>query len=145
MAIQNTKIDSGIITRTFTDEDDHVFCKYRINPSDLATARRFMECAEFFETAFEHSETIEDIARVEVEMQEKLSYVLGYSAVDEIFGEVHALNILASGEYFIEYLIDDIASILGETTPKRQEAAKRKAQEYLKKYPPKKTKKGSNA
>jgi hypothetical protein len=134
MAVINSQIDSGIITATFTDMEGHVFSRFRINPADLGTANRFMESQEFFNSVRERLDKSEDAYQVQSEVEEKISYVLGYSATEEIFGELHAFNILPSGDYFMMVIVDKIGEILEVATPQRQTAAKKRAAELQKKY-----------
>ena len=45
----NTKIDDGIFTFTFTNNEDEVFSSFKLNPTDINVAARAEELTEYFE------------------------------------------------------------------------------------------------
>ena len=44
--MKNTEISTGIQTYTFTDENDHVFASFRLNPTDINLAKRALEVGD---------------------------------------------------------------------------------------------------
>ena len=45
----NTKIDDGIFTFTFTNNEDEVFSSFKLNPTDINVAARAEELGEYFD------------------------------------------------------------------------------------------------
>lgn len=134
MASTNTVIDSGIITATFTDLDGNVFSKFRINPTDIRTGERAIASAEFFQTIKAESFDIDTVGQLQKDIEDKISYILGYDSSKEIFGEVSALTVLPDGRFFVEIIVDKIMEIVQPAVKARQEAMAKRADKYTKKY-----------
>jgi len=134
MASTNTVIDSGVITATFTDLDGHVFSKFRINPTDIRTGERAIESAEFFQKIKAESFDKDSVGQLQKDIEDKVSYILGYESSKEIFGEVSALTVLPDGRLFVEIIVDKIMEIVEPEVKKRQEAMQKRADNYTKKY-----------
>lgn len=134
MASANTVIDSGIITATFTDLDGHVFSKFRINPTDIRTGERAIASAEFFQTIKAESFDVDTVGQLQKDIEDKISYILGYDSSKEIFGEVSALTVLPDGRFFVEIIVDKIMEIVQPAVKARQEAMAKRADKYTKKY-----------
>lgn len=134
MASTNTVIDSGIITATFTDLDGNVFSKFRINPTDIRTGERAIASAEFFQTIKAESFDVDTVGQLQEDIENKISYILGYDSSKEIFGEVSALTVLPDGRFFVEIIVDKIMEIVQPAVKARQEAMAKRADKYTKKY-----------
>ena len=134
MASTNTVIDSGIITATFTDLDGNVFSKFRINPTDIRTGERAIASAEFFQTIKAESFDIDTVGQLQKDIEDKISYILGYDSSKDIFGEVSALTVLPDGRFFVEIIVDKIMEIVQPAVKARQEAMAKRADKYTKKY-----------
>lgn len=134
MASTNTVIDSGIITATFTDLDGNVFSKFRINPTDIRTGERAIESAEFFQKIKAESFDKDSVGQLQKDIEDKVSYILGYESSKDIFGEVSALTVLPDGRLFVEIIVDKIMEIVEPEVKKRQEAMQKRADNYTKKY-----------
>lgn len=134
MASTNTVIDSGVITATFTDLDGHVFSKFRINPTDIRTGERAIASAEFFQTIKAESFDVDTVGQLQKDIEDKVSYILGYESSKDIFGEVSALTVLPDGRLFVEIIVDKIMEIVEPEVKKRQEAMQKRADNYTKKY-----------
>lgn len=130
----NTVIDSGIITATFTDLDGNVFSKFRINPTDIRTGERAIASAEFFQTIKAESFDVDTVGQLQKDIEDKISYILGYDSSKEIFGEVSALTVLPDGRFFVEIIVDKIMEIVQPAVKARQEAMAKRADKYTKKY-----------
>ena len=131
--MKNTKIATGIQTLQFTDEDDHVFASFRINPTDINLAARAQEVGEYFSPENQALKDIPTAAALNKEIEEKISYVLGYDASD-VFGEVTATTIFPNGEMWAMVVLD---TILKEVQPAVQDRLKKMdkaAEKYLKQY-----------
>ena len=134
MASTNVIIDSGIITATFTDLDGHIFSKFRINPTDLRTGERAIESADFFEKIKAESFDRDLVTQLQKDIEDKISYILGYDSSKDIFGEVSALTVLPDGSLFVEHIVNKIMEIVEPEVKKRQETMQKRAESYTKKY-----------
>ena len=130
----NIKIKTGIQTYTFSDEDDHVFSQFRLNPMDVNLAARAFEVGDWFDHIDEvKTETVEDLAKLNKDIEEKISYVLGYEASD-VFGEVTATTVFPDGTVFAYIVLDKILSEIEPAIKKRQEKLEKASAKYLEKY-----------
>ena len=130
----NIKVKTGIQTYTFTDEDDHVFSSFRLNPTDVNLAARAFEVGDWFEHVGEQKvETAEDLAKLNKDIEEKISYVLGYEASD-IFGEVTATTVFPDGTVFAYLVLDKILNEIEPAIQKRKAKLEKASEKYLEKY-----------
>lgn len=132
--MKDTRVATGIQTYTFTDEDDHVFASFRLNPTDINLAKRALEVGEYFEHLKDTApETVEELAAMNDEMEQKISYVLGYEASD-IFGEVTATTVFPDGTVFAILVVDTIIEAVQPALQDRAKSIQEKSAKYLEKY-----------
>lgn len=130
----NVKIKTGIQTYTFTDEDDHVFSSFRLNPMDVNMAARAFEVGDWFDNLNEQKvEDASDLAKLNKEIEEKISYVLGYEASD-IFGEVTATTVFPDGTVFAYIVLDKILTEIEPAIEKRKAKLEKASEKYLERY-----------
>lgn len=128
-------ISTGKMKFTFTDEDGDVFSAFRLNPSDVNLAKRCQEVAEQFGQQKDRQlSTIEDAVAYNTELEEKISYILGYDAKAAIFGEVSATTVLPSGELFAAVVLDTIAKAVEPEIRKRNKKMTEAVAKYTGKY-----------
>jgi len=129
------KISTGTLKFTFEDENDHVFSSFRLNPADPNVAKRCQEVAEYFSAQKDNKySTLDEIVAYDKTLTEKISYILGYDAKQELFGEVSATTVLPSGELFAVVVLDAIAEAAKPEIQKRKAAMSEAAQKYIEKY-----------
>ncbi len=129
------KIDTGIQEFTFKDMNDHVFASFHVNPADPGIAQRCQEVAEYFTARKDDKpSTLGEIVEFGKQLTEKISYILGYDAAQDIFGEISAITILPSGELYALVVLDTIADAVTPEIKKRKAAMSKAADKYLKKY-----------
>lgn len=128
-------ISTGKMKFTFTDEDGEVFSAFRLNPSDVNLAKRCQEVAEQFGQQKDRQlSTIEDAVAYNTELEEKISYILGYDAKAAVFGEVSATTVLPSGELFAAVVLDTIAKAVEPEIKKRNQKVSEAVAKYTRKY-----------
>ena len=84
----NTKIDDGILTFTFTNNQDEIFASFRLNPTDVNVAARAEEVSEFFENledSVKDVKSTKEAAKLNELIQDKINYLLGYEASKDLF------------------------------------------------------------
>jgi hypothetical protein len=132
--MKDTRVATGIQTYTFTDEDDHVFASFRLNPTDINLAKRALEVGEYFERLKDiEPKTVEELAAMNDAMEQKISYVLGYEASD-IFGEVTATTVFQDGTVFAILVVDTIIEAVQPALQNRAKTIQEKSAKYLEKY-----------
>ena len=76
----NTKIDDGIFTFTFTNNEDEVFSSFKLNPTDINVAARAEESAGYFEQlkdAIQKVTSGKEMAELNKQIEDKINYLLG--------------------------------------------------------------------
>lgn len=132
--MKNTKIVTGIQTYQFTDEEDHVFASFRLNPTDVNLAARALEVGEYFEHLGDKAPAdIPGVVALNKEIEDKISYVLGYDA-SEIFGEVTATTVFPSGDIFAVVVVETIIEAVQPALKERQRKMEKASEKYLKQY-----------
>ena len=133
--VVNSNIAVGKLNFTFTDEDGNVFSSFRLNPTDVNVASRCEEVSEFFRKRQDKEPTsLDDILKINDELEEKIAYILGYDARESIFGEVPATTVLPSAELFAEAVLKAITNAVNTEMEKRNKKAAEVAAKYTSKY-----------
>lgn len=136
--MSQTKFSTGKVRHDFVDENGDVFAFYRINPTDVKTAERIMECADFFENLkFPEQPEPAEIFELNRTIEEKTDYMLGAGAASSLFSDVSAINfdVDENGEVrlFAGVVFESLLENFGPIIEKRVSQLK-KASRYSKKY-----------
>lgn len=133
--VVNSNIAVGKLNFTFTDEDGNVFSSFRLNPTDVNVASRCEEVSDFFRKwQDKEPASLDDILKINEDLEEKIAYILGYDARESIFGEVPATTVLPSGELFAETVLKAITNAVNTEIEKRNKKAAEAAAKYTSKY-----------
>lgn len=133
--VVNSNIAVGKLNFTFTDEDGNVFSSFRLNPTDVNVASRCEEVSDFFcKRQDKDPSSLDDVLKINDELEEKIAYILGYDARESIFGEVPATTVLPSGELFAETVLKAITNAVNTEMEKRNKKAAEAAAKYTSKY-----------
>lgn len=133
--VVNSNIAVGKLNFTFTDEDGDVFSSFRLNPADVNVAKRCTEVSDYFDKLLGESLTsVDDVLKLNTELEEKICYILGYDARGNVFGEVPATTVLPSGELFATVVLETIANAVRPEMEKRNRKSAEAAAKYLAKY-----------
>lgn len=134
----NSNIAVGKMKFTFTDEDGDTFASFQLNPADINVSIRCTEVSDYFSKRQEESTaSLEDVLKLNTELEEKICYILGYDARESVFGEVPATTVLPSGDLFAMVVLEAIANAVKPEVEKRN----KKSAEAIAKYTAKYTKK----
>ena len=133
----NKTFNRGTIKFTFTDEDGEVFSSFRMNPTDIGLLKRAEEISKHFEDMkdrFSGVASADEMQRLNQDIEEKINFLLGYDASNEIFGEVTATTVSQDGEIFALMVMDTIAEKLKPEMEKRRLKMQKKNEKYTAKY-----------
>ena len=133
----NKTFNRGTIKFTFTDEDGEVFSSFRMNPTDIGLLKRAEEISKHFEDMkdrFSGVASADEMQRLNQDIEEKINFLLGYDASNEIFGEVTATTVSQDGEIFFLFLMDTIAEKLKPEMEKRRLKMQQGIEKYTAKY-----------
>ena len=133
----NKRFNTGVITFTFTNEDDEVFSSFKMNPTDINLVKRAEEVSDFFsEKSMKVGEnaTAAELAAINEEIEEKINYLLGYDAREEIFGNITATTVSEDGEIFANVLFEFILEKIHPEIEKRKQKMQAGVNKYTEKY-----------
>ena len=137
MASVNTGLGSSFLKFTFTDDDGEVVSSFRINPLDVKLAQRFQEASSFFEDLrkeMPETATMEDVVKLNADIEEKICYILGYDAKESLFGQISATSVLGDGTMFINLVVEKIFEHIGPEMEKRQKSMAAAVEKHTAKY-----------
>lgn len=134
----NTKIDDGILTFTFTNNQNEIFASFRLNPTDVNVAARAEEVSAFFEKTEETVKNVtsaKEAAKLNELIQDKINYLLGYEASKDLFREpVTATTVFGNGQMFANIVLDKVADAIAPEIEKRRKKMQAEVDKYTEKY-----------
>ena len=134
MAETKRSFSRGLVRFEITDpETGEAFASFHLNPTDAGIAKRAEEVAAYFEAMPEITDA-KGAAELDREVTEKICYLLGYDAKDELFHDVTATTISTDGDVFALMVFDMIAEVLGPEIEKRNAHIQDKIDTYTAKY-----------
>lgn len=137
MAAINTDIGSSLMKFTFSDADGEVVASFRMNPADVKLAQRCMELVSYFEDIRDktpETDTLEDAAKQNDELEDKICYLLGYDAKQSLFGLISATSIMGDGNLFVTTVMDKIVEAVGPEIQKRKQSVAAAVEKHTAKY-----------
>lgn len=137
MADINVNIGSSFVNFYFRDDEGNVISSFRINPMDIKLAARLEEIGNSIGAMGERipeDGSMEDMIRLNDELEEKICYVLGYDAHKDVFGIVSATSIMEDGNMFTYLLINTIKEAITPAIEKRSKAMEAAAARYAARY-----------
>lgn len=134
----NTKIDDGILTFTFTNNQNEIFASFRLNPTDVNIADRAEEVSAFFEKMEETVKNVasaKEAAKLNELIQDKINYLLGYEASKDLFREpITATTVFENGQMFANIVLDKVADAIAPEIEKRRKKMQAEVDKYTEKY-----------
>lgn len=134
----NTKIDDGILTFTFTNNQNEIFTSFRLNPTDVNIAARAEEVSAFFEKMEETVKNVasaKEAAKLNELIQDKINYLLGYEASKDLFREpITATTVFGNGQMFANIVLDKVADAIAPEIEKRRKKMQAEVDKYTEKY-----------
>lgn len=134
----DSKIDDGLLTFTFTNEEGETFASFKMNPTDVGVAARCEEVAAHFERRARDVKglvTAAEAAEYDAELKEKIDYLLGYEARDTIFrAPLTPTTIFPDGSVFAFVVLDAVTAAIKPEIEKRRKKAQAAIEKYTAKY-----------
>lgn len=129
------KVKTGALNVILTNENDEEIGKFSFNPTDLNIVKRYDEVLKNL-NSMEISEdaTEEDIMELSEKLEKQVDYLLNTKSSKEIFSVCNPLTLTESGDFYIENIITEIASVIEEVTDKRIEKKVAKIKRATSKY-----------
>lgn len=127
-------IDDGSKVYDIKNKRGEILGKFTFRPSDTNIVNRYEEVVEFF-NSFKMPEDTEQVIKVaEKEMTEKMSYLIGGDAGEAFFSIMGPFSALASGELFVENVLNAVANVIERELSVRTKKVQRRMNKYVAKY-----------
>ena len=135
------KINDGYKTYDIVNQDDKLLGQFSFNPSDTNIIKRHAEVVEALEkleldiSAKEAEKGLyEALKEVEAVVYEKINYLLDADVAEKFFSIMGPFSPLASGQFFIETVIDAIGQAINAETGERVKKINSKIKKHTSKY-----------
>lgn len=135
------KIDDGYKTYDIVNQDDKLLGQFSFNPSDTNIIHRHAEVVEALEklemdisSKVEEKSLNEAFKEIETVVYEKINYLLDADVSEKFFSIMGPFSPLASGQFFIETVLDAIGQAISAETGARVKKINSKIQKHTSKY-----------
>lgn len=132
-------IDDGLKTFDIENKEGKLLGQFSFNPSDTSIVHRHAEVVKDLENLDlnidEKADALEEkLKKVEDVIREKINYLLNADVADSFFAIMGPLTPLASGQYFIETVLDAIGQAIQMETGARVQKVASKISKHTAKY-----------
>lgn len=135
------KINDGFKTYDIVNQDDKLLGQFSFNPSDTNIIHRHAEVVEALEkleldisAKAKETSLNEAFKEIEAVVYEKINYLLDADVADKFFSIMGPFSPLASGQLFIETVLDAIGQAISAETGERVKKINSKIQKHTSKY-----------
>lgn len=131
-------VDDGLETYTFKNKKGEVFAEFSFNPADSGLLSRYESVVDFFNNMADSIDVTTDIKDIIVELEEKvksqLNILLSRNVSEELFKTYAPFCVFANGDFYIEYILETLGTIIQEEMGVRVEKKLKKISKYTKQY-----------
>ena len=134
-------IDDGFKTYELINKDKKVLGVISFNPSDVNIAKRYKKVVDEFErtdfkpkTGKSAEDTIEAIEELDKFVYEQIDYLMDTPISENLFSIMGPFSIMASGQYFVEYIMEVVGNIITKETGARVKKMNKRIQKHTSKY-----------
>lgn len=130
-------INDGYKTYDIENQDGKLLGQFSFNPSDTNIVKRHLEVVEHLEkleipdNGTDLSDALQSIEKV---IYEEINYLLDSDIAEKFFSIMGPLSPLASGQFFIETVMDAIGQIIQMETGERVKKIDGKIKKHTSKY-----------
>lgn len=129
------KVDTGAVRIPVVDMYDEPLGEFKFNPNDWDIIKRYEQVAqEMDKVEIPDEASEEDLFRLCDFLKEQVNFLLGYNVSDGLFGRCNPLSMTASGDFYIEMVLDGIAGLIEQVTDQRLTKRKNKIKKATSKY-----------
>ena len=134
-------IDDGYKAYDIVNKEGRLLGHFSFNPSDTGIIHRHAEVVKSLEelkmsisSNDEKNSLDEALKEVEAVIYEKINYLLDADVAESFFSIMGPLSPLASGQYYIESVLDAIGQAIQAETGERVKKINRKISKHTSKY-----------
>ena len=134
-------IDDGYKTYDIENKEGRLLGQFSFNPSDTGIIHRHAEVVKSLEelemsiSSNDGKKSLDEaLKEVEAVIYEKINYLLDADVAESFFSIMGPLSPLASGQYYIESVLDAIGQAIQAETGERVKKINRKISKHTSKY-----------
>lgn len=131
-------VDRGLEEYTIEDKNGTVLGKFEMNPADVELVKRYEQVAETVSHIADDIDESKDIVDILAEMESRLNkqidYLFNSNVSQSFFSITSPFTVLASGEFYVENVLNAIGKLIEAETGKRFEKVQTKISKYTSKY-----------
>lgn len=139
MASKEVIVDSGLCTYDIKDKEGRLLGQFTFNPSDTDIVKRHVKVVEAFEKMeipdMSGDNLADGLEKIDKFIYEQIDYLLDSKEVAETFFSIMGpLSPLASGQFFVESVLDAIGQAIQNETGERVRKVSGKIKKHTSKY-----------
>lgn len=136
--VEQIRIDDGSKTYELVNVDGEVIGRITLRPTDTNIVEKYDKVIEALETYFNQMQDKpfekEDFVNAQKEIVDRFSDLIGEDASKTIFSICGAFTPMASGQLFLEVVIEAIGNIIEKEAKTRMKKVETRMDKYLKGY-----------
>lgn len=139
MANKEVIVDSGLCTYDIKDKEGRLLGQFTFNPSDTDIVKRHEKVVSAFEKMeipdINGENLVKGLEKIDSFIYEQINYLLDSKEVAESFFSIMGpLSPLASGQFFVESVLDAIGQAIQNETGERVKKISGKIRKHTSKY-----------
>ena len=139
MANKEVIVDSGLCTYDIKDKEGRLLGQFTFNPSDTDIVKRHEKVVSAFEKMeipdMNGENLVKGLEKIDSFIYEQINYLLDSKEVAESFFSIMGpLSPLASGQFFVESVLDAIGKAIQMETGERVKKISGKIRKHTSKY-----------
>ena len=127
-------VDDGSKVYDIVNKRGKKLGEFEFRPSDTNIVKRYEEVVDFFNNFQVPDDTDQAMQTAEKEITDKMSYLIGGDAGKAFFSIMGPCSALASGELFIENVLNAISKVIEKEMSVRTKQVQRRMNKYVAKY-----------
>lgn len=128
-------IDDGSKVYNIKNKNGKMLGRFEFRPSDTNIINRYEEVVDFFNNfSMPEEKTGSLIKEAENQIVEKMSYLIGGNAEEAFFSILGPFSALASGELFVENVLNAVSGVIERELSVRTKKVQRRMNKYVAKY-----------
>ena len=134
-------INTEFKTYELVNEKGKLLGQISFNPSDVNITQRYKKVVEDLEKiniaekpSNKAEDLIESIRKADEIIYEKIDYLANANIAETLFSIMGPFSPMSTGQYFVEYIMEVIGSIITQETGVRVKKMNKRIQKHTKKY-----------
>lgn len=127
-------IDDGSKVYNIKNKQGKMLGRFEFRPTDTNIVKRYEDVVEFFNNFTVPEDTDQAMKAAEKEITDKMSFLIGGDAEEAFFSIMGPFSVLASGELFVENVLQSVRTVIEREMNVRMKKVQRRMNKYVAKY-----------